>query len=305
MRFDWYSATIAADQNVILMALSDSLQSEIRTSRGMHGYTQGYEVVHPERGVVARVLSGGNRGAYPHAWASGEDTMQFVETIRDRFPLHLVTRFDACEDFASPLIFEKLRKTLRKVARDHHLKFPSIEDKLNPGEGRTQYIGSRKSPHFARLYEKGKQLNTTVHRRGASVAQAINPVTGECIELDQWTRLELVVRPEGEGKTIATTCTPQQAWGFTNWTHVLAKAAFDFDDDRVFTKQHRVSEHQKAIMWMCKQYAKAIMSETLRLGGPDNFGKEIARQIQANIEESRIYSNWTKKPKTSLPTGEV
>lgn len=253
----------------------------------MHGYTQGFELVHPDRGVVARCLSGGNRGAYPHAWASGDDTTKFVDVVREVFPLHLVTRFDSCEDFATPGIFGRLQDTLRTVAKEHRLKFPCIEDTLNPGEGRTQYIGSRKSPHFARLYEKGKQLSTMLHGSASAAVSCIDPSTGEIVSPDEWTRLELVVRPQDDGKTVAATATPEQAWGFTHWTHELAKAAFEMEADRVWTRQHRISEDDKAFRWMVKQYGKMLSRESERLGGYAQLGIAIHEQLQADGEAAR------------------
>jgi hypothetical protein len=277
MRFDWYAATIPQDPNVVILTLSSVLDAEVRSSKGMHGYTQGFEFVHPERGVIARCLSGGNRGAHPHAWASGDDTDKFVQVVRETFPDHEVTRFDSAEDFSSPGIFESLRSTLRNVAVEHRLKFPCIEDTLNPSEGRTQYIGSRKSPQFARLYEKGKQLQSM---RMPNAATVINPSTGEIISSEDWTRLELVVRPEKTGRIIAATATPEQAWGFTDWTQHLAKDAFLLECERVFTRQHKYSEDDKALAWMISQYGNMLTRQAISKGGFDNLGLHIGDLIR-------------------------
>lgn len=279
MRFDWYAATIPQDPNVVILTLSSVLEADVRSSKGMHGYTQGFEFVHPDRGVIARCLSGGNRGAHPHAWASGDDTDKFVQVVREFFPQHEVTRFDSAEDFSSPGIFENLRSTLRNVALDHRLKFPCIEDTLNPAEGRTQYIGSRKSPQFARLYEKGKQLQSSHMPNAATV---INPSTGEILSAEDWTRLELVVRPEKLGRIVAATATPEQAWGFTDWTHRLAKDAFKLEFERVFTRVHKYSEDDHATAVMVSQYGNILVRKAAKLGGFDNLGLFLGELIAKN-----------------------
>ena len=287
MKFDWYSATIPVDPYVILTTLSNTLQTEVKTCRPMFGYSQGFELQHPDRGVVARLLCGGNRDAYPNAWASGQDTEQFVEVVRDKFPMHLVTRFDSCEDFADTGVFDNLRSILRQVAVGHRLKFPSIEDTLNPGEGRTQYIGSRKSPQFARLYEKGKQLSSSLHGSVAAAATVVDLSTGEIKPPEEWTRLELVVRPQGEGRTIASTATPDQAWGFTSWSHELANLVFSLDEARVFIRQRRISKDAQAFRWMSKQYGAMLEREAFRLGGYQNLGNAIEAELEIIRKDAR------------------
>lgn len=292
MRFDWYAATIDDSPQRVLATLSEGMGAEIREGRPMHGYTQGFEMHHPERGIVARVVCGGNRGANPNAWSSGEDTPGFVRLVRSEWQgRHLVSRLDSAQDFSEPGVFDRVREELREVAKARGMKFPAIEDPLNPEQGRMQYIGSRKSRGFGRLYEKGKQL---LEQAGASWvfgsgATVVDQETGEIHNCDHLSRLELVVRPEKEGRELAASCTPEQAWGFFDWSQEVAKRVMDLELQQVYIRHRKGTQDDVTLAWMCQQYRHMLTRLLDRSGGSwCAVGDEIGR-IVTRLGEGQIH----------------
>ena len=248
MRFDWYAATVQAHPTVVLETLQNALGAEVKATRGMHGYKHGYELVGPA-GTVARVLAGGDNGD-PHAWASGEDTEAFVDLVRSTWPdEHQVTRMDAAEDFQGPGSWDKLNGECLAIADELRLKVSQAGDYHRLEDGRTLYVGSRKSPTFIRLYEKGKQLRAKVIQ-GAELIPA------------DWVRMEAQIRPQKTAKKAAAYVSPQEAWGFSAWTGELAKRCLDIDVPRVQMNVWREADDERAFHFMVRQYGP--MLERLR-----------------------------------------
>src|SRR5664279_5268264 len=129
MRFDWYQTTIDDTPHHVIDQLT-KLGHEVRpndSAAKAYRYKQGWEVHHNEHGVVARIFAGGN-GDKPHALATSDATDAFVDLVRNQWPeKHLVTRYDAAQDFNEHGAYPRLRRVARKVAKEHRLGFHSIE----------------------------------------------------------------------------------------------------------------------------------------------------------------------------------
>ena len=78
-RFDWYSATIPDSVESVLEVLADGLGATVEPGQALHGYERGDDL-RRDGSTVARVLSGGRNG-HPHAWASSDDTDEFVRAV--------------------------------------------------------------------------------------------------------------------------------------------------------------------------------------------------------------------------------
>lgn len=225
MRFDWYQTTIDAPADDVLeqvMKLGDRVKDADKLA-SRYRYDKGWEISRDDCGTVAHVFAGGN-GGKPHAFASGQATDAFVDLVRSEWPdRHLVTRMDAAEDFNEEGCYDRIRLPMKRIAKRFGLNFPQYEDDLNPSAGRTQYVGSPKSDYRARLYEKGwEEVNKQLARfnlpPGVSetIMMITNTVTGEMIRPQDWTRLELQVRPrQEEGRRMAAFATPEEAWSFS------------------------------------------------------------------------------------------
>jgi hypothetical protein len=287
MRFDWYQATLEVPPLEVINTLS-KLGHEVRrndSAAKAYRYKQGWEVHNNDLGVVARVFHGGN-GDKPHALSSSDATDSFVDLVRNEWEgRHLVTRMDSAQDFNDSTAFNRLKRISRKVAKDHRLGFPSIQDELNTLAGRTQYIGSVKSDYRARLYEKGyeqvaKATNGTRVSPGA-VKTVFNTITGQDVAPGDWVRLELQARPQGEhARRLASVATPEQAWTFTSWSQHLAKDALALDLERFYIRTRKVSKDEESLRWMCQQYGGMLHRLQADLGDWACVGLEVGRIIQ-------------------------
>ena len=285
MRFDWYQATVE-DSPVVVIETLKKLGHEVRTADGpakAYRYRQGWEIHHNDLGVVARVFAGGN-GDKPHVLASSENTDAFVDLVRTEWAgKHLVTRMDAAQDFNEPGAYRRLRRVARKVAKGHRMAFPAVGDELNHMAGRTQYIGSKKSDYLGRLYEKGyEQLaKLKVQAPYLELETITNISTGESVRPEDWVRLELQARPQGEeARRAASICTPEQAWTFTDWTQELAREAMALDLERFYVRTRKMSKDEEALRWMCQQYGGMLSRLQADLGDWSCVGLQIGEIIK-------------------------
>lgn len=292
MRFDWYQTTLEVDPREAVQTLA-KLGHELRPADSLakrYRYSQGWAVHHNQKGVVAHVFAGGN-GDKPHAYASSEATDDFVALVRQEWPeRHLVTRMDAAEDFNEEGGYDRIRPVARKIAKRHRLSFPKYEDDLNPSAGRTQYLGSPSSDYRARLYEKGWEQVAKLLALfpggvpadlAGNVTSIRNEVTGEDVRPQDWTRLELQVRPrQEEGRRLAASVSPEQAWGFTDWAHELAQEAMALDLERICIRTRKVSKDEEALRWMCQHYGAMLTRLRADLGDFACVGLEIGRIIE-------------------------
>lgn len=287
MRFDWYQATIEADSFSVLSAvekLGSFVERDDKIAK-RYRYDQGFAVHHYERGLVARVFWGGN-GKNPHAFSSGQDTDAFVDLVRSEWPdRHLVTRLDSAEDFYEEGAYDRILRVSKRIAKDHRLQFPKIEDELNPIAGRTQYIGGKTSDYRGRLYEKGWEVvQKSAERHGGFCTEfrgmVVNELTGEFIDPSIWVRLELQGRPSGEeARRAAAAASPSEAWTFTSWSTDLAREALSLEMERFYVRTRKFSKDEMAFRWMCKQYGAMLTRRLLSAGDWAAVGRDIGLMI--------------------------
>lgn len=268
MQIDAYAATIKEHPGQLVEALCHGLQGVPRSTRGMHGYTQGWEIVSTGSGdVLARVLAGG-RNEHPHAWAQGDDAQGFARLVRDTWPeAHHVTRIDAAQDFEAPGTYERLRDVVRGVIASKRIRGREIVPE-DLDEGRTFYGGAPSSDLRVRLYEKGKQLRAQ-----------LPPALQEQVSQDR-VRLEAQARPQKEARFVAASCTPEQVWGFAAWTQELAAQAMALDVPRVVGRSWRESDDERAFRFMIRQYGPLLQRMEQDLGSWCVVGKTIGAAIE-------------------------
>lgn len=291
MRFDWYQGTIEDKPLAVLEKLS-KLGDEVRAADGMakcYHYGQGWAIHSHTRGVVAHVLAGGN-GGNVHALASSDATDAFVDLVRNEWPeRHLVTRMDSAQDFNESRCYDRLRKVTRRIAKRHRLSFPQYADVLNPKAGRTQYVGSPKSDYRVRLYEKGweqvgKLLDALKMGPGGadSVQTITNEATGEKLRPEDWTRLELQVRPRQEAaRRQAASLTPEQVWGCTDWALEMAKESMSLDLQKIVMRTRKLSADDEAMRWMCRHYGAMLHRLHSDLGDWSCVGLQIGEVLKS------------------------
>ena len=270
VRFDAYTASTTHANPYQLAELFDpeatGLQS--RQGRGFHQFGHRLSFKDDSGAEVGAVQWGGAHGERAMIEVKGERTPGVVEALRARFP-HRVTRVDSCADFDAPRAFETLLKPYLAVKRRHGLKGEKAGDWDDfPEEGRTLYLGARTSPVRSRLYEKGKQPE---YRHLARV---------------DWCRAEVQVRPSKEAKESFSTLTPTEVWGAGAWSQELATAilAGHIDPHRAGTV-YRLTERDRALMWMCRQYGPHLVSLAEDLGSWECLGLTLREMINEEAKQ--------------------
>lgn len=269
MRFDYYQATIEDDPRLVVTTLA-KLGHELQPCHNLakaYRYQEGYRILHNDVGHVGTVMLGGN-GPNAHAFASSDATDAFCDLVRNQWPdRHLVTRFDPCQDFNDGTARKKLTRVMRRYAKARRMRLQVIYDPLDPTAGQTTYLGSPSSEYRMRTYDKGWEqygkLQALFEKKGMRLQPEqtiLNMVDGVSVKPGDWIRAELQARPKDEAaRRLAATCTPEQAWGFTEWAHDFAREAFALDLERIYMRTRKVSEDEAALRWMCRQYAGPML----------------------------------------------
>lgn len=271
MKFDWYAATVPGVPPMeVLEAVRRGLDGSVTEGRRRLGYAQCFRVEDRRGDLLAEVLAGsvGKNDLPPHAVATGDNAPAFSRVLRDAFPDHRVSRFDAAEDFDEPGAFARLTNVMGEVATAKGVKGLWITPD-DPEEGATYYLGGKASAVTCRAYQKGLQLRKDLH-----------PALRSCVSAD-WARLEVQVRPPKQlGKTLAATLTPEQAWGFAAWSQALVLQAVSLDIPRVEGLGWQPqSDDDRAMDWLCRQYGPLLGRVFQDLGSWECVGLQIGDRI--------------------------
>ena len=223
MHFDWYQCTIEERNPHTVISSLNTLATKCASLRARPrcGGTR-------KRGTFFTRKLASLLPSFMGAMATSctrtlPDPGPFSEVIRACWKgKHLVTRRDAAQDFNDPRAYARLRRIGKRIAKDKKLTFTSIEDRLDPYAGRTQYIGSPKSDYRCRIYEKGfeqakkeaalwEKQGVDMYANGAPLV--LNVETGEYIPAENWVRSELQVRArQEEGRRLLAELSPEQCW---------------------------------------------------------------------------------------------
>lgn len=267
MRFDWYQATVVDDrvggacQGVLVDELAVVLAAtSVDPGPGRWGYGQ-EDILRDGQGqVVARVLSGG-RQPWASVQGSGAMAPAVAEALRGGWR-HWVTRMDVADDREAPGAWETLYQPLLGLADQKRLSVSQAGDWHRGEDGRTLYVGSRKSAVFVRLYEKGKQVRSV--QPDASV---------------DWVRLELQVRPSKLVRLQAAGWTPEQAWGAAEWTRDVLDQVSGLDVPRVRMSEWQPGDDARALNTLLRQYGSTLMRLYQRLGTEEALGQYLVERI--------------------------
>ena len=254
----------------VLEAVRRGLDGSVVEGRRRLGYAQCFRVEDRRGDLLAEVLAGsvGKNDLPPHAVATGENAPAFSRVLREAFPDHRVSRFDAAEDFDEPGAFARLTNVMGEVATAKGVKGLWITPD-DPEEGATYYLGGKASSVTCRAYQKGLQLRKGMH-----------PALWPTVSAD-WARLEVQVRPPKQmGKALAATLTPEQAWGFAAWSQALVLEAINLDIPRVEGLGWQPqSDDDRAMDWLCRQYGPLLGRVLQDLGSWECVGLQIGDRI--------------------------
>lgn len=272
--FDWYQASLVdVKVDSFLKVASNYFDCDVRHTKPDKPYEVGYELSRGEIKFLKVSHGGVNEGMFLKA--SGHNAPEFSDFLKKYYPIHSVSRVDSAIDFDDPEAFSILYEQAKHVAAKYRLKFNQLGDWRSESEregGRTIQIGSRKSPVFIRIYEKGyEQLEKN---------------SDENVSLD-WVRLELELKPANkEAKRFISEATPRQVLSINEWVRELTAAMGDHDilPIKVGTA-HRKSDLHRSYSHMVKQYGSTIekiVSDTL-----EGDWSLLSEYIQNSISHSR------------------
>jgi hypothetical protein len=267
-RFDAYTATTRAAKAEQLITLAFHLGDRIREGRGHHGFEKRYSLVGQDGDEAASISIGGTHGDRAMLEVKGERTPDVVEKLRASFE-HRCTRVDSCYDVEQDGAFEAMLIPTIEVKKQYRIKGGKAGDWDDfPEEGRTQYVGAGSSACKARLYEKGLQPEYRHLNR------------------PNWVRLELQVRPEKQAKETYSTASPLEVWGASKWTRDLAGRILQAKLEPLPAgTTYKLSEQERKLRFMCKQYGAAIMQLADDLGSWDLVGPNLQMLIKAEIDK--------------------
>lgn len=262
-RFDAYTATTRAAKPDDLMSMLWQGGDRMRQGKGHHGFDTRVSFAGFDGAEAASVSWGGSHGDLVMMEAKGERTPHVVDMLRSRYE-HRCTRVDSCYDVEEPGAFDKLLAPCLEVKRDFKLKGSKAGDWEDfPEDGRTLYVGANTSPVRLRLYEKGHQPE---YRHLAR---------------PDWVRIELQVRPAKDAKDSYSTADSLAVWGASAWTRDLAAKVLQAELAPLPAgTTYKLSEEERAIRFMCKQYGNHMMTMRNRLGSWEAVGLELAEHIR-------------------------
>lgn len=273
VRFDAYTATTRAakpeDVLGLLVESTGGLRNTFREGQGFHSFGKRISM-HDETGdQVGAIQYGGRQGDRVMLEVKGSCTPMVVEALRARWE-HRCTRVDACADFERPGAFESILDAVMDVKHRHDLIGERRGDWEKPELGRTQYLGSPKSPVRARLYEKGKQPEYRHLGRFDLV------------------RLEVQVRPVKDAKDHFSTISAREVWGASKWTRELAAAALDEQIERhAAGTVWKRPDLERRLSWIAQQAGPTLLELVQELGSWECLGLTLRDAIEREKRSKR------------------
>lgn len=262
MRFDYYKAGIEAKPDHVIGFISSQIDlSDVEATTPKNGYERAYSVKRGDSVHAVVQFGGSNVGTRVCAHASGEASPEFAEIIRGEFPEHLLLRADVAIDYCESGAWDSLYAFALENADRFGVKVKHNGDFHRQEDGRTVYIGSRQSPVFHRIYEKGKK-------------EKANP---------DWVRAELELKPKtASARAIYAKCNPEQMWFASKWSQsflTTLTGAAGIQPAPPGTVRVK-TDHERALEHLARQYGKILGVELERLGGDvAEFGQYIADLI--------------------------
>lgn len=246
--FDFYNANIDSNYENLVERIAKDLDLDIERARPKYGYEKAVSLV---RGTTKHMLiqSGGEAvGTGTYCSANGAFSNEFYNWLVFNKIEYQLIRADVKIDLDGKEYFMQIANMLKKVALNHRLKTSCMGDWVQTNTGRTLYVGSRQSPVYCRLYEKGHQLS-----------YASNLV-----------RLEFEIKPKKQARLELS---HQQAKNFLNvnrWVSelisMMTQSTIEPSDLKLGTV-YLPSDHDKALAHLIKQYQNTIKKQLTLDGG--------------------------------------
>lgn len=282
--FDWYSGSYHGDHADFVGAICERLRAGVDGGRekGRHGFAHALRL-RGDRGLHALVQWGGElHGDRVHAAFSGSRAGDGAALFRELVPQHRVSRVDVAEDVVGEGALRELQRLSGKVARSHGLKRCRVVPDDAAG-GETIYVGSRSSPVFVRIYEKGKQLKAT----GEMVDAAQLAVDLKGHPVDSWVRCEIEVKPKSHAKAAMSHLAAEAFWGTSPWSADLYHGLTGARVERVVVGSvWRPDDYTRTMRALVGQYGRFLEGLHSDLGSWSCVGLQLGDEL-AKAREAR------------------
>lgn len=266
--FDWYQTTVFGydgKPEVVLQMLAEEYpDSDLIQKPALNGYTTCYYIQCCDGSPQVAVMWGGNDGI--NIKFTGKNAINAQEILQKKGLEHYPTRIDSAIDYTLPGFYDRAAKILCNLAQKQRLKIEQKGDWIR-GEARTLYIGSPTSEFRICMYEKGYEMGLVG-----------NP---DFPNAPHWTRLEFRLRPKNRVNKMIT----------ARWSAAVLPTAGIFGDciSAVFGKTepvgkfgsvYTITDNQRAIYSMVKQYKNALSSLAGECGSWEKMGARLGEMIE-------------------------
>lgn len=246
--FDFYNANIDSNYENLVERIAKDLDLDIERARPKYGYEEAVSLV---RGTARHMLiqSGGDAvGTGTYCSANGAFSNEFYQWLAHNKIEYQLIRADVKIDLDGKEYFMQIANMLKKVALNHRLKTSCMGDWVQTNTGRTLYVGSRQSPVYCRLYEKGHQLS-----------YASNLV-----------RLEFEIKPKKQARLELARQPAKNFINVNRWVSelisMMTQSSIEPGDLKLGTV-YLPSDHEKALAHLIKQYQNTIKKQLTLDGG--------------------------------------
>lgn len=281
--WDWYQASFEADPDQVIKKFCEDQGCIPEQTKPQPPYLYGVAFCPIDKygqidtkNPLATLHYGGVNDKLMIRVTSVEADM-LTPYLRKSWPKHQVSRADMALDVDQEGIFEEWSAWLIKYAKANRLKTGFAGDWANGSQGRTLYVGSRKSAVFIRLYEKGHE-QIQKGSRNASV---------------DWVRFEAEIKPQNKpGKTRLATIAPHQCFGVSKLTREFAQYLGGAYTEIKVTKG-MAEKSSDPMRHLAKQYGKTLadyLAKSVAEHGYEGAVKELLAMIDQEAETRAITS---------------
>lgn len=246
--FDFYTVSIDLEYQSLVSRVAKDLDLDIEAGYPKFGYEKCVNLVRGSTTHMIMQSGGASVGTAIYCSSTGHFSNHFFAWLVDNRIDYQLIRADVKIDLDGSEYFMQLANMLKKVALNHRLKTSCMGDWVQTHTGRTLYVGSRQSPVYCRLYEKGHQ-----------VSYASNLV-----------RLEFEVKPKKQARFDLAHMPASYFLTVNGWVSELisrmCQSTVNPSDFKVGTV-YSPSDHEKALAHMIKQYQNTLKKQLTIDGG--------------------------------------
>ena len=147
--------------------------------------------------------------------------------------------------------------------------------------GGTVYVGSRTSPVFVRIYEKGKQVLGEVGAGALTVDAQQLGVDLKGHPIETWARCEIEVKPKAHARSDLAHLPAERFWGCSEWTASLYKNLSGSDVERINVGSvWQADDLSRTVRSMLNQYGRTLERLHSDLGSWECVGLQLGHELQ-------------------------